>query len=428
MIPFRLRIHPRRKQFQTLLLVIGLLVGMFTIAPQAGSSPLPQADQVEISSYLPFVAHNRGSVPPAIEIEYVLIGWNDLGMHCYDLDYSILSILPPYNTLWAQVIRRGDPPQRVTGGITVTYRFPNNTRSDNKTNFWEYEDKLFGVPLEPNMGLAGFGLAGEMEQRDDYFIAEGIPITEFSDSAPTTPEYLQMAELVATDSASGQELATTRVVAPVSSEMRCDTCHNESDSGDFRQDILEEHDDEEGTTLLAQANSGNPVLCAACHADPALGASGEPGVSTLSAAMHHKHAEEMPADPDLQDCYACHPGPDTRCLRDVMSTEYGMTCVDCHEGGMQALGEDSRTPWLDEPRCESCHDPQYAENPNTLYRFSLGHGGLYCESCHNSTHAILPSREDRDNAQAYALQGFYGTIQDCRVCHTVQPESGGPHQ
>lgn len=428
MIRAPLRPILNRKPFQLLVLSFLLMVAFFAILTPAGTSPIRQANQVEISSYLPVVTSNRGAVPPAAEYEYILIGWNDLGMHCYDLDYSILSILPPYNTLWVQVIRRGNPPQIVTSGITVDYWFPDNSRSDNKTNFWEYEDKLFNVSLEPNEGLAGFGVAGEMEPRGDHFIAEGIPITEFSDSAPTTPQYLQMAELVASDSTSGQELANSQVVAPVSSEMRCDTCHDEPFPNDFRRNILEEHDDEEGTSLLAQANSGSPVLCAACHADPALGASGEPGVSTLSAAMHHKHAEEMPANPDQQDCYACHPGPDTRCLRDVMSTDFGMTCTDCHEGGMQALGESTRTPWVDEPRCGNCHDPQYAENQDTLYRFSTGHGGLYCEACHNSTHAILPSREDRDNAQAYALQGFYGTIQDCLVCHTVQPDSGGPHQ
>ena len=26
---------------------------------------------------------------------YILLGWNDLGMHCMDGDYSIYAILPP---------------------------------------------------------------------------------------------------------------------------------------------------------------------------------------------------------------------------------------------------------------------------------------------------------------------------------------------
>jgi hypothetical protein len=111
-----------------------------------------------------------------------------------------------------------------------------------------------------------------------------------------------------------------------------------------------------------------------------------------------------------------------------MSNEYDMTCVDCHTGGMSALGEKERNPWLDEPRCDDCHDTQYAENPATLYRFSTGHGGLYCESCHNSTHAIYTSREAVDNLQPLTLQGHTGTIQECTVCHLTQPETGGPHE
>jgi hypothetical protein len=260
-----------------------------------------------------------------------------------------------------------------------------------------------------------------MDASRDHFIAEGIPITEFSDVPAGVPNYFQMARLIAKN-LSGRILAQTDVVAPVSSEMRCDVCHNSPSPTNFRMNILEAHDDEEETQLAAQSAAGNPVLCANCHADPALGLPGSADVPSLSAAMHRKHQEAT------SDCYACHPGPNTRCLRDVMSVEEGMTCADCHEGGMQMLGNRSRTPWNDEPRCANCHDAAYAENPGILYRFSKGHGGLYCQSCHNSTHAILPSRVAADNQQAIALQGYAGTIGKCTVCHLTQPTSGGPHQ
>ena len=42
--------------------------------------------------------------------DYVVLAWNDLGMHCLNPTYDQLIILPPYNTLWAQVVERGDPP------------------------------------------------------------------------------------------------------------------------------------------------------------------------------------------------------------------------------------------------------------------------------------------------------------------------------
>ena len=39
------------------------------------------------------------------QAKYKVIGTNDLGMHCMDgKDYSIYSILPPYNTFHAQVV------------------------------------------------------------------------------------------------------------------------------------------------------------------------------------------------------------------------------------------------------------------------------------------------------------------------------------
>ena len=43
----------------------------------------------------------------ATQGEHVTLAINDLGMHCADLDYRIFSILPPYNVLHSQVIRKG---------------------------------------------------------------------------------------------------------------------------------------------------------------------------------------------------------------------------------------------------------------------------------------------------------------------------------
>jgi hypothetical protein len=61
--------------------------------------------------------------------QYTVLAWNDLGMHCLNPGYDKGVVLPPYNTLWAQVIKRGDPPQIVTSGITVSYAIEGNTYS-----------------------------------------------------------------------------------------------------------------------------------------------------------------------------------------------------------------------------------------------------------------------------------------------------------
>jgi hypothetical protein len=61
------------------------------------------------------------SFRPAQAANWALIGWNNLGMHCIDADYSVFSLLPPYNTINAQLI---DPSGNLVtdpAGITVTY-------------------------------------------------------------------------------------------------------------------------------------------------------------------------------------------------------------------------------------------------------------------------------------------------------------------
>jgi hypothetical protein len=378
---------------------------------------------VLIASIVGIVARDAAS---AANGAYKILAWNDLGMHCYNRDFSDLAVLPPYNTLWVQVVKAGDPPEVVTTGITVEYYYQDNTYSVGKTNFWDYDQALFGVNLPPNVGLKGKGLSGTMDLAVDHFVAEGIPLTEFSDSAPMVSQPYQQATVIVKDSVSGQELARTQVVTPVSSEMRCDNCHGnngiakpDNPTGKVETNILQLHDEEEGTTLMAD----RPVLCANCHGSNALGMAGQAGLKNLSNAMHSKH--DGIVSNTLDGCYNCHPGPQTKCLRDVMSTNEGMTCINCH-GGMSKVASNPN-PWLNEPRCDTCHDSGSFNQDHALYRFSKGHGDLYCSACHDSTHAIAPSREAADSLKFIALQGENGPLEKCSVCHTSSPVGGGPH-
>ncbi|NPA92013.1 MAG: hypothetical protein GXO55_11320 [Chloroflexi bacterium] len=367
--------------------------------------------------------------PPPGNGQYAIIAWNDLGMHCMDADFEDFALLPPYNTLMAQVVRRGDEPKIVTD-VQVEYRILANTTSAQKVNFWDYAQKLFNLnaPLPPDIGLKGFGLQGRMRAEEDHFIAEGIPVTEFRDDYPRTPYPYQIAEVVAR-SPDGDILASTQTVVPVSSEMHCESCHQDNGvanpdiaTGKVKQNILLLHDREEETQLFEQ----RPVLCASCHASHALGTSGRPGVDNLSRVMHGTH-REISAGPDGNVCYRCHPGPQTRCLRGAMA-QAGHTCQDCH-GTLADMARPGRRPWIDEPRCSQCHASEYSENPGRLYRFSKGHKGIYCQACHGSQHAIYPSREYNDNIQSFLLQGKAGTIRDCLVCHTNPPDADeGPHR
>ncbi len=365
--------------------------------------------------------------------DYVVMAWNDLGMHCYNRDFQDLAVLPPYNTLWAQVIKVGDPPQLVTNGITVTYTFPDNTYSVGKSNFWDYESQLFGVELPPDVGLAGKGLAGELDLHDDHFVAEGIPLTEFLDSDLVNPYPYQLAEITVLDQNTAEVLAQTTAVAPVSTEMHCDNCHDDGGvediaTGRVETNILTLHDmenqDEYPPGLSEPLMSRRPVLCAECHASNALGKPGQPGIPSLSNAMHDKHEGEVP---DTQaGCYNCHPGPTTLCLRDVMSQEHNMDCLDCH-GGMNNVSQNS-DPWLNEPRCDNaaCHGSAYQQD-QALYRMSKGHGDVYCAACHDSPHAIAPSREANDAIKFIDLQGYNDTLEVCTVCHLTEPTDGDIH-
>ncbi len=83
---------------------------------------------------------------------FAVLAANDLGMHCADLDYQIFSILPPFNVIHAQVIRKGTTPAIVDNNtVDVYYNAASNAldpagaNSINtysvgptyKTNFWE---------------------------------------------------------------------------------------------------------------------------------------------------------------------------------------------------------------------------------------------------------------------------------------------------
>lgn len=354
--------------------------------------------------------------------QYVILVNNDLGMHCMNQDHATLSILPPYNNLNAQVIERGDPtrlPRILTTGGTLEYSIPGNTFSAGKTNFWDYDVQLFGVDLPTDIGLTGKGLSGTFDLSGDYFIAEGIPITPFTDAAPMVEDPYQQA-LVVLKSQSGQVLATARPVVPVSVEINCVTsgCHSSELS------ILLGHEREGGFDP-----NNRPVLCASCHGSPPLTGPAPGTAGYFSEVIHKQHNFLDEVLPGITGCNMCHPGPNTQCLRGTMANDYGMVCQDCH-GTMRTMHtsiENGRIPWLQEPACRTCHTAAYGEPVGQLYRQSRGHGGVMCTGCHNSPHAIFPSREARDNQVMVDLQGHAGTLSECFVCHGYTPDGPGPH-
>lgn len=361
--------------------------------------------------------------------QWTVVAWNNLGMHCMDDDYSVFTILPPFNTINAQVMDAAghlvtDPN---LAGITVTYESvanPDgsiNTTSVGKTNFWNFVAAAYGASLAPDAGLAGKTMPGPSNAPQgmtwdagmQWFEAAGIPICPTDDQGIKNPYPLMRVKVKNTSS--NTVLASADIVVPVSDEMDCRACHktgsgpeaqpaggwvdDPNDKRDFRLNILRLHDEKNlanpvYTAALAAngfpatglydsvVNQNRPVLCALCHASEALGTGGAAGVPPLTRAMHSRHAavtnptngQSLDSVLSRNACYLCHPGSETRCLRGAMGGAVNasdgslvMQCQSCH-GVMSEVGAATRTGWLDEPNCQACHSGDALSNEG-LIRF-----------------------------------------------------------
>ncbi len=367
-----------------------------------------------------------GAASPAPGATATLLGWNNLGMHCMDSDYSVFSILPPYNTIEAQLIVGG---QLVTNGAgyTLTYQAvadPDgsfNSTAMGKGNFFTYVAPLYGAALAPEMGLAGWAMPGTnnipqamrfeptnqpapgVSTPVNWFRAEGIPLSPYDDALVKNPYPLM--RLVARDAASNV-LATSSIVLPISDEMDCRACHGSGTQSaaqpvagwasdpnperEYRLNILRLHDDRQfalhpalySAALAARGlnplglytnvvANATPVLCATCHASAALGTASFGSIPQLTTSVHSHHASV--ADPishlaldnalDRSACYRCHPGSTTRCLRGAMGSAIAAD-------GSMAM------------QCQSCHGNLSAVG-------SANRVGWFmeptCQSCHTGS-------------------------------------------
>lgn len=384
--------------------------------------------------------------------DHAVLAFNDLGMHCADLGSWPFSILPPFNTLNAHVVRKGSrgasrPMMLDDGQVVMRYSAasnPNdpvgpdsiNSTSQNwppdadaasaqlrKSDFWDLFDAtntiaalLFpGLDPAPDEGLQTIansdhgrympGIADPYYANDPqdfsafdpgfgWFTAQGIPITSVDDRGRLNSYPLMRVQ--ALDAATGDVLATTDAVVPVSTEVDCRDCHSLGQVGAdplaraigpvfadaasedrvdvetaAKHNILALHDFKHGTAFQFD---GRPVLCASCHRSNALaevgGPGGDPARDNMSTVMHGFHGRLQVTDggqllrdgsgepilidpatmtgderplipvgpgvPMEQNCFSCHPGKITQCFRGAMFTA-GQKCDDCH-GDMLAMG------------------------------------------------------------------------------------------
>jgi bd-type cytochrome oxidase subunit I len=430
-----------------------------------------KSERLALARYIVKTLHAKSEIPDTIKAkeipvdipffdeeqdEYILLAFSNSGMRFITDISSKLMMRPLGNDITAQLIRRGETPEIVTEGVKISYE-----------------------------GSKGSGLAGTMDFNDDkqVFEAGGIPVTPYSEGKEFNPYPLFTVKVI--DETSKKILASTKVVAPVSTEMGCKNCHGgewringvAGISDDTANDILSVHDKISKTKLLKSAEQGSTVLCQSCHSDVDAGMKGSSKLLNMSAAVHGFHANYL-TDRGAESCSMCHPSSqtgNTQCLRGIHN-EIGLECTNCHGNledhalsllkaeesagkiGAKRLMQylvptkvDSiseikpRVPWVNEPDCLNCHvdfgEPetdetfnQWSESSDELFHARMDDIGIMCQACHGSAHALYPASniygKDRDNIQPLQYQGNpypIGSNKNCKVCHTIDMDEEMHH-
>lgn len=415
----------------------------------------------------------------AAATNWTVIGWNNLGMHCMDSEYSVFSILPPYNTINAQVVGSDTSKTWLVKDMSrcgVSYKAvadPEgsiNTYSTGKSDFSDNVVSLFGVALPMDVGLPvpgpnSYSMPGPsnapqamgFETNMNWYVAYGIPITPYDDQGH--PNQYCMMRVGASNGT--MTLRTTDIVLPVSDEMNCRLCHlsgsqpaarpvagwvNAAHPGrDYRLNILRLHDQLEGTNRVYLAALTNvhysagglydtvvqghsSILCARCHASEALPGSGLPGIAPLTRAVHALHANvtdprngmTLNMENNRTACYACHPGSVTRCLRGAMGKAVaadGSMAMQCQSchGNMSLVGATNRTGWLEEPNCQACHTGTTLSNDGQIRYLTVFASNTVMRIPTNKVFATNPDTP-APGVSLYRFSRGHGGLA-CSACH-----------
>ncbi|HSR37236.1 MAG TPA: hypothetical protein VLL73_08655, partial [Desulfurivibrionaceae bacterium] len=432
------------------------------------------------SSVAAAITPQRHEVPPfdPATAQYVLLAWNEYGMHTMSDSDSRFSLRMPGNTLHAMLIKRGPTPQVITDGIDIHYTVAaDSANPGSQVDFWNHAASLTDRELSLNTGVSGNGVSGLMRASTDgrTFSVSEVPLTPYQETGAYLP--YPLITMTAVDRATSAMLATATMVAPVSTEWGCRNCHggpwrkaSAGISTETADTILAVHDRYARTTLAKQAKDGKPLRCQLCHPDP-RSAQGNPNGLSLSAAMHGFHAPLFKGR-GADACFFCHqdaaPHGVTRFYRGIHN-ELGLDCTTCHgviedhalslllaeqKAGKKAATKriarlqpkgvttlaalNPRQAWINEPDCLGCHvdfQPpgastafnQWTPSEADLFRRRADNLGIPCAACHNSAHAVYPTANaydaERDNIIPRQYQGNpypLGSNKNCALCHTKE--------
>ena len=202
------------------------------------------------------------------------------------------------------------------------------------------------------------------------------------------------------------------------------------------------------TQCLRGAMFSGGVVCQDCHGDmQQLG-------NDFTLKVSSSNAGDFVLDGSLRVPWAVEPGCQSCHTGDAMQKNHPTAAIVADDGIrllQSYVTEHIKVTGVSERvKVAAIHkspDSRFAENQSTnakgetvdvLYRLSKGHGGVMCEGCHNSTHAIWPNQNPfaNDNIAATQIQGHTGSIVECTACHDSASfsESGalratleGPH-
>ena len=187
------------------------------------------------------------------------------------------------------------------------------------------------------------------------------------------------------------------------------------------------------TQCLRGAMAAGGVVCQDCH-----GNSRHVG-NDFSEAMADGNRWPGAANLNKRVPWALEPGCQSCHTGDALDNLAGTAGVPVAADGIRLLkaytlieGKDAggNPDGSEVTRFIKAGNKRFAEN-ESLYRLSKGHGGVMCEGCHGSTHAIFPNPVNaaNDNIAAKQLQGHAGTITECSTCHEgdLGRTLNGPH-
>lgn len=279
-----------------------------------------------------------------------------------------------------------------------------------------------------------------------WFEAAGVPITAFDDSGRENPWPLYRFQA---EDGSGNVLASTDVVLPISGEANCGECHNAAIDGgngaatealgtnvatvlddpefdvslplavslEYAADLnlVRLHDQKHSTDL----ENSTPVVCQSCHYTPALdlaqvgpkGASDIDGngreqlnVRSMSNVMHKHHASVTDASGNILFPSMPPPVDSSGNLRNSFAARdiLGQTCYQCHPG--------QRTDCL---------------------RGAMADGGMVCQDCHGDMEQVGTDFSDfvtPNNPGDFRLSNdFYTNPDTLRVPWANEPGCGSCH-